>query len=172
MANNTNLAFPPDFGIQFVDKNGKPLSGGKLYTYEAGTETPLVTYKTVEGGYGSGNVNTNPIVLDIAGRAQLVLLRFRAYKLVLTDADDNVVQTWDNVTAIQKLLEGSGPIEIDEDTGIITITAGSITREYLSNYHNLIPDANYLQLKDFNGEVVVTLSDALQAWLTTQGYTP
>lgn len=33
-------------------------------------------------------------------------------------------------------------------------------------------DTNYLQFKDFGGNVVVSLCDALQAWLTTEGYTP
>jgi len=31
-------------GAQFFDNNGTPLSGGKLYAYEAGTTTPKTTY--------------------------------------------------------------------------------------------------------------------------------
>ena len=51
--------------LQFFDLNGAPLSGGKLYTYAAGTTTPLASYTD-----STGNIaNTNPIILDIRGEA-------------------------------------------------------------------------------------------------------
>jgi hypothetical protein len=31
-------------GAQFFDNNGVILTGGKIFTYEAGTTTPLATY--------------------------------------------------------------------------------------------------------------------------------
>ena len=31
-------------GTQFFDNNGVILSGGKIYSYEAGTTTPAITY--------------------------------------------------------------------------------------------------------------------------------
>ena len=51
-------------GAQFFDNNGNPLSGGKLYTYAAGTTTPQATYASAAGS----TLNTNPIILDAAGR--------------------------------------------------------------------------------------------------------
>ena len=51
-------------GAQFFDNNGVILSGGKIYTYEAGTTTPLATYTSSTGN----TAHTNPIVLDAAGR--------------------------------------------------------------------------------------------------------
>ena len=49
---------------QFFTNNGVILSGGKLYTYAAGTTTPAATFTS-----SSGNTNhTNPIILDSAGR--------------------------------------------------------------------------------------------------------
>lgn len=57
--------------------SGAPLSGGLLYTYEAGTTTPLATYTT-----RAGNVaNPNPVVLDSAGRAS-VWLGPRSYRMI------------------------------------------------------------------------------------------
>lgn len=54
---------------QFIDECGKPLAGGKVYTYEANTTTPKPTYADTEGL----SVNTNPIILDEFGRAKIYL---------------------------------------------------------------------------------------------------
>ena len=59
-----NLSAFAGAGAQFFDANGAPLTGGLLYTYAAGTTTPATTYTTRDG---TAN-NTNPIVLDAAGR--------------------------------------------------------------------------------------------------------
>jgi hypothetical protein len=84
---------------QFFDNNGVPLSGGKLYTYEAGTTTPLVTYTT-----SAGNVaRTNPIVLDSAGRVPSggeIWLTSQAYKFVLNTSVDVLIATYDNIFGI------------------------------------------------------------------------
>lgn len=34
---------------QFVDDNGKPLTGGQVWTYESGTTTPKATYVDPDG---------------------------------------------------------------------------------------------------------------------------
>lgn len=87
-------------GWQFFDANGDPLSGGKLYTYAAGTTTPAVTYSTNAGA--PGTENANPIILDSAGRppAQIWLVNATSYKFVLTTATDVPVWTKDNVPGI------------------------------------------------------------------------
>jgi hypothetical protein len=61
----TNLIEPRK---QFFDNNGNPLAGGKIYTYVTGTSTPKATYVSP-----SGAANTNPIILDSAGRADIWL---------------------------------------------------------------------------------------------------
>jgi len=38
------LLSPYGNGQQFFDNNGIPLAGGLIYTYQAGSSTPLVTY--------------------------------------------------------------------------------------------------------------------------------
>lgn len=52
---------------QFFDLNGAPLAGGKVYTYGADGSTPKTTYQN------SGNTipNSNPIILDSSGFAQI-----------------------------------------------------------------------------------------------------
>ena len=51
-------------GQQFFDNTGLPLNAGLLYTYQAGSTTPLTTYTDIGGTIA----NTNPIVLDTSGR--------------------------------------------------------------------------------------------------------
>jgi len=124
MANNTNLSYPSAFCQQFFDKNGKPLVGGKLYTYIAGSSTPVVTYKTISGGTESANRNTNPIILDMVGMAKLVISNDTAYKFILFDRNNVKIDEWDNVTAggneggsSNVYVEGtSGEIDVDEES--------------------------------------------------------
>ncbi len=82
-------------GWQFFDDNGTPLTGGLLYTYEAGTTTPLTTYTD-----SNGNVaNSNPIVLDAAGRVpyQVWLTSSASYKFILKTSTGVTVWTEDDV---------------------------------------------------------------------------
>jgi hypothetical protein len=53
--------------LQFFDNNGKPLSGGQVCTYAAGTTTPLTTYTSSTGTVA----NPNPVILDASGRANI-----------------------------------------------------------------------------------------------------
>lgn len=80
--------------LQFFDNSGAPLSGGFVYSYTAGTNTPLATYTDSTLGVP----NQNPVPLDSAGRpVSNIWLSANTYKIVLKDA--NGVQIWsvDNV---------------------------------------------------------------------------
>jgi len=80
------------------DDQGAPLAGGKLYTYAAGTpSTPVTTWLNED--LAVGHENTNPIILDAAGRAVIYLSPGTAYKFVLTTAAGVPVWTQDHVTA-------------------------------------------------------------------------
>lgn len=78
--------------LQFFDANGNPLVGGKLYSYQAGTTTPLATYTSQSGA----TANTNPVILDSRGEAN-VWLGTALYKLALYTATDVLVWTVDNI---------------------------------------------------------------------------
>ena len=84
-------------GAQFFDNNGNPLAGGLIYTYAAGTTTPIATYTSSSGG----TANANPIVLDSAGRtpAQIWLTAGSSYKFVLETALGVTIKTDDNIFA-------------------------------------------------------------------------
>ena len=84
-----------DVLLQLRDEFGaEALSGGKIYTYEAGTTTPLATYQDLAGA----TANTNPVILDSAGMAIIRQTDGEAYKWVVTDSDDNTLWTRDNIT--------------------------------------------------------------------------
>ncbi len=78
---------------RFFDQSGLPLAGGELFSYQAGTTTPLVTYKNQ-----GGTTNSNPVVLDAYGYADVWLDSTLAYKFLLQDVNGNVQWTIDNVS--------------------------------------------------------------------------
>jgi len=84
---------------QFFTNTGAVLTGGKLYTYAAGTTTPLTSYTT-----SMGNVaRTNPVVMDAAGRVPdggEIWITAALYKFVLTDSNDVLIATYDNISAV------------------------------------------------------------------------
>jgi hypothetical protein len=80
--------------LQFFGSDGLPLVGGKLYTYAAGTTTPLATYTD----HTANTSNTNPVILDSAGEADVWLPETTAYKYVLKDADDVTLYTVDYIS--------------------------------------------------------------------------
>ena len=66
---------------QFLDNNGDPAAGFKLYTYAADSTTNQATYSDA----ALSVANANPIVLDANGRAT-VFLADLTYKFVLKNA--------------------------------------------------------------------------------------
>ena len=85
-------------GAQLFDDNGDPLSGGKIYTYAAGTTTPKATFTD----YTGNTANPNPIILDAAGRApdEIWLTYGDAYKFIVKDSADTLVGTYDHIDGI------------------------------------------------------------------------
>ena len=78
--------------LQFFDGNS-PLAGGKLFTYAAGTTTPKATFTDAEGLTEA----QNPITLDSTGKATVWIAG--SYKFRVEDADGNLIEETDNVTA-------------------------------------------------------------------------
>jgi len=75
------------------DRNGNPLAFGKLYTYQARTNTPKPTYQSEDQVVE----NTNPVILNGEGYADVYLSG--SYKMVLKDDKDNEIWSSDPVTA-------------------------------------------------------------------------
>ena len=110
-------------GAQFLDNNGNILSGGLIYTYTAGTTTPLATYTTNLGTVAQ----PNPIVLDSAGRipgGELWLTTGYGYKFVTKDSNGVLIGTYDNVPSSAQPPITNDASSIAYEQGALT-TAGS-----------------------------------------------
>lgn len=111
-------------GAQLLDNNGVPLSGGKIFTYLAGTTTPQPTYTT-----NNGNIaHTNPIVLDSAGRVpsggQIWLINGIGYKFIVKTSTDVLIATYDNVPSSSQQAAANDADSIFYEQGY-SVTAGS-----------------------------------------------
>lgn len=75
------------------DINGRPLVGGRLYTYINGTTTPQATYQDAAGGAA----NTNPVILNALGEAVVFLTEDVTYTFELRDAADVLMWTQNDI---------------------------------------------------------------------------
>jgi hypothetical protein len=111
----------PTAKSQFIGADGVPLSGGKVYTYIAGTTLPQATYTDYTGAVA----NSNPVILDARGEAS-IWLGEATYKFKLTDADDVEIWTVDYIaaptTALSPVLSGNVVISTDSSGPALKIT--------------------------------------------------
>jgi hypothetical protein len=110
----------PQPKLQFLDNNGAPLSGGKVYTYAAGTTTPLTTYTD----YTGSTANSNPVILDSRGECS-IWLGTSSYKFKLTTSTDVEVWTVDNISV---LTSSANITFVESGTGAVTQTVQSKLR--------------------------------------------
>ena len=121
---------------QFFDNNGTPLTGGKLYSYVAGTTTPQATYTSASGA----TAHTNPVILDSGGRVpggEIWLTDGLQYKFVLRTSTDVLIGTYDNLVGVN-----SNFVNFLTDTEVQTATAGQTvftltTMQYQPGTNNL-----------------------------------
>jgi hypothetical protein len=114
-----NLSPYGGVGAQFLDNSGNVLTGGKIFTYAAGTTTNQATYTT-----SVGNIpHSNPIILDASGRVpsggEIWLTDGLSYKFILRDSNDVLIATYDNVIGIN-----SNFVNFTNEQEIQTATAG------------------------------------------------
>jgi hypothetical protein len=121
-------------GWQFFNNDGTVLSGGKIYTYAAGTTTPKATYTT-----SAGNIaHSNPIILNSAGRVPggEIWLLVATYKFVLNTSDDVLIATYDNISGI-----GAAEYQVQNFTGtgsqtVFTLSSVSLGENFTFVYIN------------------------------------
>jgi hypothetical protein len=135
---SVNLS-PVGNAFQFFSNDGLPLAAGKLQTFQAGSTTPLATFTDSSGLIA----NTNPIILGTSGRppSTIWLSDGFFYKFVLSDANDVVIQTYDNLYGI---VDAQPPAATPIPAGGILLWSGSIgsipAGYVLCNGNNGTPD--------------------------------
>lgn len=88
MANS--VVFPR---AQFFSNSGRPLVGGRIHTYVAGSSTRARTYQDA----ANVQINTNPIILDARGEAAIYLAEGVEYKFVVEDSTGALIMTQEPV---------------------------------------------------------------------------
>ena len=129
-----NLSPVGGVAAQFFTSTGAVLTGGKLYTYAAGTTTPQTAYTSSSGV----TAHTNPIILDSAGRVPggEIWLSAASYKFVLNTSTDVLIATYDNISGI-----GAASYQINNFTGTgsqiaFTLSTASLGENFTFVYIN------------------------------------
>jgi hypothetical protein len=117
--------FPPGFRVT-DDETGAPLSGAKLKFYDVGTTTPKTVYSNsgLSSSLGS-TVYTDSLGAPVASSGSntevMVYTGTAAYKLVITDSDDNTIMSLDNIKGA-----------IDTSTFLTTGSTSTLTQSVIS----------------------------------------
>ena len=126
----------PSPKLQFFGSDGTPLVGGKLYSYAAGTSTPLATYTDSS----QTTANPNPIILDSRGEANVWLTAVE-YKFVLKTSNDSLIWTVDNVSTLQGV--------IDAYEASLAASSGSSLIGFIQSGANATARTVQAKLRDF-----------------------
>jgi len=149
-----SLSPPPK--LQFFGTDGLPLVGGKLYTYSAGTTTPLATYVDNTGT----TTNTNPVILDSNGQANVWLLNSENYKFILKTPADVTLYTVDYISVPLTSESFASPPPI----GSGTPNAGTFTTLNVTGNAIFESTADFTEPVTFESDV--TIDGAVNAVLT------
>lgn len=118
---------------QQCSANGAPLSGGKIYTYLAGTSTPAPTYTDST----SGTQQANPIILNSLGlpASPIWMTGGIVLKFVIKDSADVLIRTIDGVSGIN---DTSSTASEWTDSGLtptyISATSFSLAGDQTANF--------------------------------------
>lgn len=133
----------PNGEATFLDKNGKPLTSGKVYFYTGavGSTTPKTTYSDIN----LTTPNSNPVVLDAGGRA--LIWGTGTYRQQVKDRNNNLI--WDVLTSAAGSGGGGGSTATGDGdlVGTIKPWAGPIApNQYMFTYGQELSRVTYAAL--------------------------
>jgi hypothetical protein len=171
------LAYLLDPSFQFVNESGRPLVGGHIEVFYHNSHLQYITKADFDG-------TNNPfeVPLNSKGMAVIIADVSNAYDVYCYDAFNSLFWSRENITTAgnvgdvniigDEILEFTKSVSGNDVTFNGSVKDNSIGREKLRNGHDLIPDSRYLKFADFNGDVVISLSNKLQNFLTSGGFVP
>lgn len=110
---------------QFFTQDNKPLSGGKIYTYTAGSTNlpkPLYSDSTLLSPL------SNPLILDAGGRPGEYFMTSGGYLFILKDANDVLVESWD-----YQFGTGSSSSGSSSDSYKVVVNQNDTNPDYIQN---------------------------------------
>lgn len=133
----------PEGKQSFETAAGIPLVGGKVYTFDAGTNNPRITWSDA----AQTAPNPNPIILDARGEATIFWLG--AYKVILRDALDNLIWSVDNIVSAAESLSSdlantTNVAKGDALVGVSYPGSGVARTQHQKNQ-------DYITIQDFGG---------------------
>lgn len=104
----------------FITGTNRPLAGGLLYTYLAGTTTNAATYSD-----NLGTPNTNPVVLDADGQCNLFLDDNVSYRIILKNSAGVTQFDQDRVASISSAQVAALAVTVAATAADVVTTAAS-----------------------------------------------
>lgn len=101
---------------QQFDSQGRPLSGGKFYTFQTGTSTPQSAYQDT----ALTIAHPNPITLDSSGRIPPFYLADGTIKIRLADVAGVTILAYDGLLVVGPSSGGGGGASVDPTTVLAT----------------------------------------------------
>ena len=150
--------------LQFFGTDGLPLVGGKLYTYSAGTTTPLATYVDHTGT----TTNTNPVILDSNGQANVWLPETTSYKYILKTPAEVTLYTVDYVSVPLTTNSFASPPPIGNDVP----NSGTFTTLNVTGNAIFESTADFTEPVTFDSEVDFTGTGAIKLNVGTTAQRP
>jgi hypothetical protein len=121
--------------IQFIDINGKPLVGGKVFFYEVNTNTPKDTWQD----FPATVLNINPVILDARGQASIY--GTGAYRQVVQDAtgvqisDQIIPDLLKAVTDATAFLNANSTIEVPNIAALRLLDSSIYKNAFATGYY-------------------------------------
>ena len=138
--------------MSFEDGSGRPLSGGKLHTYAAGTLTLKATFQDQ-----AGNIpNTNPITLNARGEA--TVYGSGNYRMILRDSKGNTIWDRDNIN-VTDLSQSGGSSAI----GFIQAGSNAVARTAQDKMRDTVSVLDYGADRTGATSAVVAIQNAINA---------
>ena len=148
---------------QIVNDEGDPAVGWKINTYVVNSSTPLATYTTAAGDVQQ----SNPIVINALGFptvGQIWLTEGLTYKLELTDENDVVQKTEDNIT-------GVNDVAVSQDqwvaSGLTPTFIGATSFSFAGDQTSTFHPGRRLKTTNSGGTIYSTIIASAFAALTT-----